>query len=74
MDPATGNAIIVLETGNKLLATKLAGEWVFWQTGHVDLLTIIIEADQTLKVLAVGASAIVLAAIVLGWRFRRRRA
>src|SRR4029453_12451670 len=29
LDPATGNGIAVLETGQRLLATRLAGEWVF---------------------------------------------
>ncbi len=36
LDPATGNGIVVLETGNPLLATELAGEWVFWETGNID--------------------------------------
>ena len=29
INPHTGNGIIVLETGNPLLATKLASKWVF---------------------------------------------
>ncbi len=37
LDPQTGNGVIILETGNSLLATKLASEWVFWKTGKVDL-------------------------------------
>jgi CubicO group peptidase (beta-lactamase class C family) len=32
-NPSTGNGIVVLETGNPLLATTLAGEWVFWRRG-----------------------------------------
>ena len=37
LNPQTGNGVIILETGNPLLATKLASEWVFWKTGKVDL-------------------------------------
>ena len=29
LDPDTGDGIVVLETGGSLLATRLAGEWVF---------------------------------------------
>ena len=37
LNPQTGNGVIILETGNSLLATKLASKWVFWKTGKVDL-------------------------------------
>ena len=37
LDPETGNGASV-ETGNRLLATALAGEWLFWRTGNVDFL------------------------------------
>ncbi len=36
--PATGDGIVILETGTPLLATEIAGEWVFWKTGKVDFL------------------------------------
>lgn len=72
IDPATGDGIVILETGNKLLATQLAGEWVFWQTGKVDFLTVTMEAETMLKILSIGWAAIVVAALVFGWRRRRR--
>lgn len=31
LNPATGNGIVILETGRPLLATERAGEWVFWK-------------------------------------------
>ena len=46
LDPATGNGVVVLETGNRLLATTMAGEWLFWRTGNVDFLTLTIEAGS----------------------------
>jgi len=70
LDPATGDGIIILETGNRLLATTLAGEWVFWNTGNVDFLTITIESGALLKALAAGWAAIILAALFFGWRRR----
>jgi CubicO group peptidase (beta-lactamase class C family) len=70
-DPATGNGIVMLETGNPLLATRLAGEWVFWQTGNLDLLTILIDARRVLAVIAAGWLVIAVAAGVVAWRGRR---
>lgn len=70
LDPATGHGVVVLETGNPLLATTMAGEWLFWRTGNVDFLTLTIEMRGLLEVLASGWVAILLAAAVLGWRTR----
>jgi CubicO group peptidase (beta-lactamase class C family) len=72
IDPATGDGIVILETGNKLLATQLAGEWVFWRTNKVDFLTVTMEAGAMLKLIGAGAAAIILASLILGWRARRR--
>ncbi len=74
LDPATGNGVVVLETGNRLLATTMAGEWLFWRTGNVDFLTLTIEAESLLEVLAAGWIAILLAAAIVGWRSRRAAA
>jgi len=71
LDPATGDGIVILETGNHLLATALAGEWVFWHTGKVDLLTLAMEWRTLLTMLAAGWAAIILAALFFGWRLRR---
>ena len=73
-NPATGDGIIILETGNRLLATNLASEWTFWETGHVDFLTIAIESGVLLKTLAAGWTVIVLAALYAGFRSRREKA
>lgn len=73
-DPASGDGIVVLETGTRGLATRLAGEWIFWRTGHVDSLTVFSQARQTLTTLAIGWAVIVVLGALAGWRFRRRRA
>jgi CubicO group peptidase (beta-lactamase class C family) len=72
INPSSRDAIIVLATGSKTLASKLGGEWVFWQTGLPDVLTIPAEVRAVMPVLLAGACGIVLAAFLLAWRQRRR--
>lgn len=72
LDPATGDGIVVLSTGNPLLATRIAGEWVFWKTGKVDSLTFASRLPTALAVFAAGTLAILLASSLLIWRHRRK--
>lgn len=72
VDPDTGDGIIILETGNKLMATTLASEWVFWHTGRIDFLTFTLEADALLRLLGIGWAVIVAAGLFLGLRSRSR--
>jgi CubicO group peptidase (beta-lactamase class C family) len=71
VDPATGDAIIVLETGNRLLATELAGEWTFWKTGALDLLSVVTETPRMIGIIAVGWVLVIVAVIVVARRRRR---
>lgn len=73
VDPATGDGIVILQTGSKRLATDLGGEWVFWKTHHVDVLTVNTELNGVLKQIAIGAGVAFLAAFLLVWRLTRRR-
>jgi CubicO group peptidase (beta-lactamase class C family) len=73
LNPATGNGIVILETGNRLLATRLAGEWVFWETGNLDFLTVTMEAKRMFEVIAAGWVVIVVGAVFVAWGRRRRR-
>lgn len=73
LNPATGNGIVVLETGNPLLATQLAGEWVFWETDNVDLLAFMMAMPGMLRLIGVGSLVIVLAVPTLAWSIRRKR-
>ena len=72
IDPATGDGIVVLATGSPMLATRLAGEWVFWKTGNVDNLMFVLELERTIIWMAVGALVILLTAVVAGLVHRRR--
>lgn len=55
LDPATGDGIVVLSTGNPTLATQLAGEWVFWKTGNVDILTFASRSGDALIAFLIGS-------------------
>ncbi len=73
LDPATGDGIVVLETGGDLTATRLASEWVYWKTGKIDALMFIMRAKAMIIWMLAGSGLILLAGLVAGWRLRRRR-
>jgi len=73
INPTTEDAIIVLATGSMGLASQLGAEWVFWQTGLPDILTIPAEIRRVMPVFGAGACVIVLLTFVPLWRMRRRR-
>jgi CubicO group peptidase (beta-lactamase class C family) len=73
LNPATGDGIVVLETGNPLLATTVAGEWVFWQTGTIDFLMFTLIAERMIAIIVVGWGLIILTALYIGWRRSRAR-
>jgi hypothetical protein len=55
-----------------MLAVEIGGDWVYWHTGVIDLMTINRELDRTLSIFAVGAGLIVLLGTAAGWRRVRR--
>ena len=71
-NPATGDGIVVLETGRSLLATRLAGEWVFWETGNVDILDFTVATPRMLQLIGRGSLLIVVTVPILAWLLRRR--
>ncbi len=73
-DPATGDGIVVLETGNELLATKLAGDWVYWKTGRIDILSFTMVAETMFVTIVVGLAAVFLLSLIVGvWVALQRR-
>lgn len=71
INPSSGDAIIVLATGSKVLASQLGAEWVFWQTGVPDVLTVPAAIRAAIPILLVGALVIVLLVVMLSWKKRR---
>lgn len=72
VNPATGNGIVILETGQRLLATELAGEWVFWETRRIDFLAFAISMRGMLRLIGIGSLVLVFLVPVIAWRIRRR--
>lgn len=73
LNPATHDGIIVFETGDHTLASTLAGEWVYWQTGVPDFLMLTIGARSFATIIIAGWVAILLVGLVVAWRSMRRR-
>ncbi|MFT4604139.1 MAG: CubicO group peptidase (beta-lactamase class C family) [Rhodothermales bacterium] len=75
LNPQSGDGIIVLETGNALLATKLASEWVFWKTGKVDLTLFTMTTDSMTAAVGKGWLVILVGSVLLGViaAFRKRK-
>ena len=67
LNPASGNGIVILETGTPILATRLAGEWVFWETGNVDFLAFTLAIPGMLRLIGLGSLAIVVAVPGIAW-------
>ncbi|MFP6617598.1 MAG: serine hydrolase domain-containing protein [Candidatus Hydrogenedentota bacterium] len=72
INPATGNGIVILQTGNRALATDLASEWTFWETGRLDLMLVQASADSIVRIIAAGWLSILVASLMAGWWSRRR--
>ena len=62
---------MILETGTPVLATRLAGEWVFWETGKVDFLAFTMAIPGMLRLIGMGSLVIVLALPAIAWWIRK---
>ena len=62
INPDNGDAIVVLTTGGRLLATRLGSEWTYWQTGGPDFLVIRAALREAIVPLIVGWSVTLIAA------------
>ena len=72
LDPATGDGIIMLETGNGTVASEIGGDWTYWHTGTVDIGVLVFEARNELIILAAGILVIIAIAGAIFWRGRAR--
>ena len=72
LNPDTGDGIIILETGNPMIATKLASEWVFWKTGKVDTFLFPMLIDGMVSTIGIGWVVITIITIIFGMTRRLR--
>ena len=66
LNPETGDGIIILETGNPIIATKLASEWVFWKTGKVDTFLFPMLMNRLVSSIGIGWVVIIVTTIIFG--------
>jgi CubicO group peptidase (beta-lactamase class C family) len=64
INPDNGDAIIVLTSGGRLIATRLASEWTYWQTGGPDFLVIGTALREAVLPLLAGWAAVIAAAVI----------
>lgn len=75
INPISGDGIIILETGNPNLATRIASDWVFLETGKTDTLLFTMLLGKIIKLIFAGILFIVFLGIGIGvWRKRRKTA
>ena len=73
INPKTGDGIIILETGNPNLATRIASDWVFLESGKTDTLLFIMLLGKMAKLIFTGIILISVLGIGIGiWRKRRK--
>ena len=73
INPTTGDGIIILETGNPDLATKLASDWVFLETGKTDTLLFMRLLGKMTTIIIVGLLLICIFVIGTGiWRKKKK--
>jgi CubicO group peptidase (beta-lactamase class C family) len=73
LNPATGNGIVLLLTGNPDLATRLGREWVFWNTGALDVNDYLAAMSDTTPEIVTGCAVIAVISLAVGWLVHRRR-
>lgn len=71
IDPATGDGILVLATGNPGLAAKLGGDWVYWHARRVDVRQLDGILPLAAGVLLAGWGFILFVAAFAVWRLWR---
>ncbi len=75
INPVTGDGIIILETGNPDLATRVASDWVLLKTGKVDTLLFTRLLGKMTTMLIFGVLFISIFVIGAGiWRKRSKNA
>ncbi|MCP9770613.1 class A beta-lactamase-related serine hydrolase [Lacihabitans sp. LS3-19] len=75
INPISGDGIIVLETGNPNLATRIASDWVFLETGKTDTLLFTMLLEKMTTIIIIGLFIICILIIGTGiWRKKRKSA
>ncbi len=68
INPISGDGIIVLETGHPDLATRIASDWVFLETGKTDTLLFQMLLGKMTKIIFTGILIITVLVIAIGFK------
>lgn len=71
-NPATGDGLVVLQTGSPVLPARLGAEWVHWQTGRADIL-VLANGLSRLAWVAAGTWLLLLMLFAVAAAIPRRR-
>ena len=73
INPISGDGIIILETGNQNLATRIASDWVFLETGKTDTLLFTMLLEKMEKIIFAGIMFTSVLGIAIGIKRKRRK-
>ena len=62
---SNGDGIIILQTGSNWFASEMGSEWVFWNTGQVDLVAIQKSIEPCVNLVVIGWGVITLLSFFL---------
>ncbi|MGB0895687.1 MAG: serine hydrolase domain-containing protein [Flavobacteriaceae bacterium] len=65
IDLLSKNGIIILETGNYNIASRIADEWIFWKAGIADYVVIQRNKTYLLSLLIIGYVVVILLSILI---------
>ena len=51
----------------------IAGDWVFWQSGNLDILMVMMAIRPAIQMILLGYGVILIAALGIVWTTRRKR-
>ncbi len=68
INPDNADALVLLVNGHPSLASEIGGEWVLWQTGQPDFLSLDRALESAVLPILLGALIIIL---IFAWRARR---
>jgi len=70
-NPITGDGFVLLQSGSKSLASILGGQWVYWQTGKLDLFSFLEKISTLLLIALCGIAVSLVSCLVLAFRLRK---
>jgi len=73
LNPDTGNAIIMLTTGNRALASDTATQWTLWETGNPDIIMLKNMIPVMINRVLMGCLVIFILSLVIVWRIKKRK-